>query len=59
MTHSTLFRLGLLVPAALVALAPGLRAQAPEEEADLGESPERYAQVKVLEGEATIRNASC
>jgi hypothetical protein len=52
---STLARLGLLIPAALVALAPGLRAQAPEEEADLGESPERYAQVKVLDGEATIR----
>jgi hypothetical protein len=54
-SRSALFRLGLLVPAALVALAPGLRAQAPEEEADLGESPERYAQVKVLDGEATIR----
>ena len=35
----------------ILALAPGLRAQAPMA---LGESPERYAQVKVLEGNAII-----
>jgi len=35
----------------LIALVPALRAQAP---AAQGESPERYAQVKVLEGNATI-----
>lgn len=43
----------LLAPAAI--LAPSLYAQAPDEDADLGESPERYAQVKVLEGDVSIR----
>jgi hypothetical protein len=41
-------------PAALVLLAPGLGAQAPATIPDLGESPERYAEVKLLEGSATI-----
>lgn len=45
-----------LAPVAIVAPAPLLQAQESEEEdAYLGEAPERYAQVKVLEGEARIR----
>jgi len=45
----------LLAPAAI--LAPSLSAQAPDDDADsyLGESPERYAQVKVLEGDVSVR----
>lgn len=45
----------LLAPAAI--LAPSLSAQAPDDDADsyLGESPERYAQVKVLEGDVNVR----
>ena len=42
--------LAFLIPAALVAFAQA----PPQEDANLGESPERYAQVKVLEGDAII-----
>lgn len=52
-THAS--RLAFILPAALVAFAPALHAQAQGEEAELGESPERYAQVKALDGEAIIR----
>ena len=41
-----------LAPVAILAPAPLLQAQEPDEDAYLGEAPERYAQVKVLEGEA-------
>lgn len=45
----------LLLPAALVAFALPARAQEPDEDdAYQGESPERYAQVRLLDGEATI-----
>lgn len=44
-----------LAPVAILAPAPLLQAQEPDEDAYLGEAPERYAQVKVLEGEARIR----
>ena len=42
----------LMAPVAIV--SPALRAQAPDEDSYLGESPERYAQVKVLEGDVRI-----
>ncbi|HOD34056.1 MAG TPA: FecR domain-containing protein, partial [Holophaga sp.] len=45
----------VLAPVAILAPAPFLQAQEAEEDAYLGEAPERYAQVKVLEGEARIR----
>jgi len=45
----------LLVVPALVALAPALSAQNDEDDAYEGESPDRYASVRVLEGDATIR----
>lgn len=45
----------LLVPAALVALAPTLSAQSDEGDTYMGENPDRYASVRVLDGEATIR----
>jgi hypothetical protein len=45
----------LLAPAAILAPAPALHAEAPDDENYLGESPERYAQVKIVEGEVTIR----
>jgi hypothetical protein len=45
----------LLIPAALVTLAPALLAQDSEDENYLGESTEQYASIRVLEGEATIQ----
>ncbi len=45
----------VLAHVAILAPAPFLQAQEAEEDAYLGEAPERYAQVKVLEGEARIR----
>ena len=49
----------LLIPAALVAFAPGLHAQASEDEAQTdaytGENTDRFASLRVLEGEGTIR----
>jgi hypothetical protein len=47
-------RWSLCFPAAILALAPGLGAQTPTTVTELGESPERYAQVKVLEGDVII-----
>jgi hypothetical protein len=44
----------LLAPIAILAPAPTLHAEAPEEDTYLGESPERYAQVKVVEGDVRI-----
>lgn len=43
-----------LAPAAIWAPAPTVHAETPDDDY-LGEAPERYAQVKVLEGEARIR----
>jgi hypothetical protein len=43
----------LLIPAALV--APALCAQDNGDEAYQGENPDRYASIRILEGEATIR----
>jgi hypothetical protein len=45
----------LLVPAAMLAPAPTLRAETPDEDLYLGESPERYAQVKIVEGDVRIQ----
>jgi len=45
----------LLVPAALVAMAPALAAQDPEDDTYLGENTEQYASLRSLEGEATVR----
>jgi len=44
----------LMAPAAILAPAPSLHAEAPEEDTYQGESPERYAQVKVLEGDVRV-----
>lgn len=44
----------LLIPAAILAPAPALRAQAPDDDTYQGESPERYAQVKVVEGDVRL-----
>lgn len=54
LTRSRILALAL-APVAILAPAPLLQAQEPDEDAYLGEAPERYAQVKVLEGEARIR----
>lgn len=45
----------LLLPAAIVALTPMLSAQSDEDDTYMGENPDRYASVRVLDGEATIR----
>lgn len=45
----------LLVPAAIVALAPALAAQSEDDDTYMGENTDRYASVRVLEGEATVR----
>ena len=45
----------LLLPAAIVASAPMLTAQGEEDGTYMGESPDRYASVRLLEGDATIR----
>lgn len=49
--------LALLLPAAIIAPAPQLFAQEDQEkeESYMGEAPERYAQVRDLEGDVTIR----
>jgi len=50
----------LTVPAALLAPAPFAAAQAPSYQGEddyAGESPDRYAQVKILEGDVRIRKA--
>ena len=52
---STRWVSALLLPAALVALAPALSAQSDEDDTYMGENPERYASVRILDGEATIR----
>lgn len=45
----------LLAPVAILAPAPALHAQAPDQQDNyLGESPERYAQVKAVEGDVRI-----
>ena len=45
----------LMLPAALVALAPTLGAQSEEDDTYMGEDPDNYSSVRVLEGSATIR----
>lgn len=45
----------LLLPAAIVALAPAAVADSEDDEAYMGESPDRYGAIRILEGEATIR----
>jgi hypothetical protein len=45
----------LLLPATIVALAPQLKAQSEADDTYMGENPARYASVRVLDGDATIR----
>ena len=52
---STRWANALLLPAAIVASAPLLRAQSEQNDTYMGENPDRYASVRVIEGEATIR----
>lgn len=51
---NALVRLARSLPAGLVAFAPAFAAPTPMNLAELGESPERYAELSVLEGGATI-----
>lgn len=45
----------LMAPVAILAPAPSLLAQSDEDDRYMGESPERYAQVKMVEGDVIIR----
>lgn len=45
----------LLLPAAIIALAPTAVAESEDGEAYMGESPDRYGAIRLLEGQATIR----
>jgi hypothetical protein len=45
----------LLIPAAIVALCPALSAQSEEDSTYMGENPDGYASVRLLDGAATIR----